>query len=419
MRKIIELLLILSQLLILSSCSILDPDAKRTRVTGERKKVFIAQSDYALSDEKKIIIKNESDIIPNKLFITAKRKIDAERSLGLTNKPLVFDNNKVISLDSKGTLTAYSLDLKKKFWNISIASKDNNFIAGKITQHKGIIYLTYGTNEIIAINGINGSEIWRQKLDDILRGRAKVVENTLFLHSAHNKIYALNKENGELLWKHEDADYTAMVFTDFSPIIEGDTVFFQVNSDEIVCLDKKDGSLQRLISPNAIHGRRLLEVHKNLPNHFFIDSGVAYSVSRDGKLYTIECESNKIIWSKKVNIATKFLVYKNNIYAITSNGELLALDKNDGSLVYAVDLISYLDKKENNHIRHKWTRPILYNDKILVSNYSGELMIFDAYSGKIIAKSKEKHLITSSPFLSVNYIYTISNNGFIYRYTYE
>jgi outer membrane protein assembly factor BamB len=192
-----------------------------------------------------------------------------------------------------------------------------------------------------------------------------------------------------------------------------------VNSDEIVCLDKKDGSLQRLISPNVIHGRRLLEVHKNLPNHFFIDSGIAYSVSRDGKLYAIECESSKIIWSKKVNIATKFLVYKNNIYAITSNGELLALDKNNGSLVYAVDLISYLDKKEDNRIRHKWTRPILYNDKILVSNYSGELMIFDAYSGKIIAKSKEKHLITSSPFLSENYIYTISNNGFIYRYTYE
>ncbi|CAK6538087.1 MAG: Outer membrane protein assembly factor BamB, contains PQQ-like beta-propeller repeat [Candidatus Midichloria mitochondrii] len=403
---------LLSFQLLLSSCSVFDPNYNKEKLPGKRQKVFISNNKEGTLGRKVALTKRCTSLQSlDKIKLLAQKKIDMFQTLGVTNKPLIT-KDKVIILTSKGRLLAYNLDLNKKLWNKSLSSSLTT--VGKIVEEDDILYVTYGINKLIAVDSQSGKEIWTAKFDDVVKGRSIIYGDKIFLHSAHNEIYALKKSDGTIIWRHIDTDHVQSTVADFAPVVYDKNVIFQVANNEIIALDIEKGTVSKIFVINNQYGFNRGETHKHIPNHFFIENNIIYATSKDGKFLAIDYKTQEELWQQEINSSAKFLVYGKLIYVITDKDELAVLNKKTGQIEYLVDLNSCI-KLKNNY--HKWTKPVIYNkNSILITSYDGYLLKFDIHSGKLLASIGDMEFVTSSPAVAGDYIYVVSNNGHIYKY---
>lgn len=398
-------------LLVITSCNFIDHDYDREALPGVRREIFISDTEEQKDNQKLIKRCSNLNALP-KIKLVAKRKIDAFQTIGITNKPLILQD-KIVILTSSGELIAYDLDLNKKLWIKELKKGDTKITVGKLAQEDGILYVTYGVNQLIAVDSSNGKEIWSTTFDDIVKGTPAIYQDKLFVHSSHNHVYALKKSNGKIIWRHVDADHLQSTFTDFSPMIYDNKVLFQVNNNELIALDINMGTVNKTFVINNQYGLKSNETQKHIPNHFFIKNGVIYANSKDGKLIAIDYKKQQQLWYKKINSSTKFFVYGNNIYTITNQDELAVINKRTGKMEYLIDLNSCA-KYKNTY--HKWTKPLIHGGRILVTSYDGFMLKFDLKTGELFAETGGMEFVTSSPAISDRNIFVISNNGNIYKY---
>ena len=397
-------------LLLATSCSVIDPEHNKEILPGVRQK-FFADGEEKDSHQKFIKKCSGTNTVP-KMKLIAQKKIDAFQTIGITNKPLIL-RDKVIILTSAGKLVAYDLNLDKELWSKELKKGDAKITVGKLAVEDNILYVTYGINKLTAFNSDDGKEVWTATLDDIVKGTPTVYRDKVFVHSSHNHIYALKKCNGKIIWRHVDADHIQSTFTDFSPVVYDNKVLFQIANNEIIVLDIDTGTVNKIFTINNQYGFKSNETQKYIPNHFFIENGVIFTNSKDGKLIAIDYKKQQELWHQKINSSSKFFLYGSTIYTITNQEELAAINKKTGKIECIIDLNS-CTKSKNTY--HRWTKPVIQDSTILVTSYDGFVLKFDLKTGRLLAEAGGMEFVTSSPAVYNRGIFIISNNGNIYKY---
>ena len=189
-------------LFLLSSCSIFDPNSNKVKLKGKRIDVIGYEDNEVLI--KKAIVDNGCQFIQNNPdFKSTSIKLDVLQSYGLDNN-IVIANDKIIDLTSYGELRAYSLDLKTKIWSHKINNANKMIFIGAMSYDNDNLYVSYGSNRIIAITLNDGKIKWSTTIDDIAKSPPLVHKGKIFVQTTSNHLYAINQTNGAILWRHSE-----------------------------------------------------------------------------------------------------------------------------------------------------------------------------------------------------------------------
>ncbi len=154
-----------------------------------------------------------------------------------------------------------------------------------------------------------------------------------------------------------------------------------------------------------------------------VRGGIAYYdnqivfVDGYGQIKLLNAETGDQIWSTKIEfpILSPPLIYRDNIYFISADNRIFALNLSDGYINWSFQTIT--ETKKNLFT----SSPVAFEDTIIVPFSNGELVAFIYDTGKPLWSENLSKIsmvsnfdikdISASPVISNNTIYSLSSNG--------
>ncbi len=249
--------------------------------------------------------------------------------------------------------------------NLSKFVKDNSFINNNTNNNGNINFeptfekkKTFKFSKIKQFNSIDTDILFIEN-NDILY--FNYIDNKIIATDTLSNIFSLNLDNGELNWKKDS----------LSPFNSN----IAIKNDKFVTVD----------FDNVIR---------------------CFSIVDGNELWNFKTENTFIKSQKKLSVIIK----DNIVYSLNNLGDLTALNINDGSLVWQTPTQS--NEIFLNAFSLKNSEMILNNETIYFSNNKNELFSIDTRTG--IVKWKQTVNSSLKPTISENYIFNISEEGYLF-----
>jgi len=319
---------------------------------------------------------------------------------------------KIFSASRHGDVFAIDASTGKEIWNIDLSdsnkeggffsSRPSALLAGGPIAGMNKIFLGSENGKIYALDEKTGALIWQASIKGEIITAPAFDSGILVVNSASGIMQAYNATNGEQIWKIEQ-DVPALTLRGISqPVIASGGVILGTGKGTInvYLLDKGQEGWATEIGEAT--GSTELERVIDVDSAPVIFGDKIYAISSRGNLAAIELKSGRVLWKRQYSSYRQIAVYQNTIYLTDLRGHVYALDRLNG-----IERWSNLTLTNRNT-----TGPAVLDDYVVVGDFEGYLHWLDQETGEIVAR----HVVDSSgihttPTVKDNIIYSQSRDG--------
>ena len=334
------------------------------------------------------------------------------KKLPLTAQPIVIDG-KIFALDTESKLSAFNVQSGKQIWNIDVSDPDEGdaVISGGIAYASGVIYVTSGFDEVLAVQPNNGKILWRQNIPAPSRAAPTIMDGRVFVNTLDNRLIALNAVDGTQLWEYQALSETAGLVGAASPAADNTVVVPAFSSGEISALRVENGSVawsDNLANLKRIGGLAGLSDIKALP---VIDKGIVLAVSFSGRMVAIDARTGSRLWQREIGSANTPWVAGNHVFVLTTENQLIALGRETGTIRWVINL-----KRVEDGENVIYTGPILAGGRLILAGSEGRVLELNPESGAVIRQWDAGNTISISPVIAGGTLYVLSDDGTLTAY---
>ena len=295
----------------------------------------------------------------------------------------IIDKSSLIIMDKNGQIKKYKN--KNIIWSNSYGGskhKKKTFLNGGLCYDQDIIFASYGSNIIRAINANTGDLIWETKLNDITRSFPLAVKDKIIVQAVNNSLYAINKKNGNVIWHHFRDDHDVKILYVTSPVVYKDLLILQ-HKYGISIIDSSSG-VEKIFQEYKYYPQ-----HDNKINGIFqteiIDNFLIF-YDLNGYLNKYDLNKNTFLWQKHYKINRPIIVTNKNIFALDEKDKLMKINFLDGETIWSKDLKELIG---NKYTKSYWNYPISFDNKIYLLKKTGHLLIIDEKNGEKLSFAKK------------------------------
>ena len=294
---------------------------------------------------------------------------------------------------------------------------------------------------IVAVNRENGQILWRFPVVGGVEGGAAVIKDKVFFGGNDGYFYSVSVSTGLMLWKTP-----ARAETLSAPVVEDGLVYFLTGNNVLYALDATDGrevwlysrvdsqnlSIRGASSPLVKNGVLFLgfsdgylvaldarsgglrwEIALNKNKRFrdvdsapVVDGEYLYVTGYDSHLYCVNLQSGDLVWKSEPGGFGSVLIKGDFLFYASSNGQVLGLNKKDGSQVWKYQLSEGIA-----------TAPVLFGDHVVFGESNGALKVLRFKDGVGIGTMSPGHGIFSPIAVDQekNELYFSSNSALLYK----
>ena len=241
---------------------------------------------------------------------------------------------------TSGIGNIYALDFKSgnEIWKKNILTQ----ISSPPVVSNNKIFITTDDNQLVVLDTLNGDEIWSHSgnIEDvsIIGGVNPAIKNGIvYVTYSSGEIYALNENNGTIQW-YDNIGGSGILSDGLITDIQSPPVIF----DEELYVSSFSGTFAAF---NAISGERIWELNLPTINPIIIAGKYIYLLDTNNKLYCIEKKAGKIIWV--VQLKQKFddkdivwvgpILTSNRLIFASSEGKIISLSPYNGKMLSLVN----------------------------------------------------------------------------------
>lgn len=296
---------------------------------------------------------------------------------------------------------------------------------------------------LVQPHSLTGNLAWSRKFAPIFSSAVAGL-GMVYIASTDGYLYALSQSSGAMIWRAQVGNY----LTDSTPALEGQTLFVAARGTTIEALNARTGALywtfaitERIEAPPLVVGSRVLMVSRttlwtldatkgNLLWKFhrgvvgWPSSGspavagniVYFGLGSDTHLWALDLTSGRIIWSFDTGdrITSAPLVSGGTLYIATWHGEIFALDRAHGTMLW---LYTLNGKARQSLVDGVGGSMALAGGKLYVGDYRGALLCLDGQHGHLLWRFATGGQILATPVVASGFIYIGSDDGNFYALT--
>ena len=242
---------------------------------------------------------------------TGEERWSFDATTAVQASPLIVDQVVYIATDH----SLYALDLASGELQWEAQTGDEGAYMGAPAYEDGIIYTT-GGKYLLAVNGSDGTELWRIQKEEQYTALA-VAAQTIYVGNFDGNFYAYDQNTGEEKWKFEGGG----IFW-AGPAVQGNTVYTG-NDDTVYALDAQTG--EELWS---FKGGSESVSEPTVSDGVVYVSDSAHEFPRGPRhLYALDAQSGEELWSFEATAT--FLpapALGEGVIFVTTTGDVYALE---------------------------------------------------------------------------------------------
>jgi len=353
-------------------------------------------------------------------------ELDWSRSIGSgssSSKRLIVDpivaKGRIYTMDTSYVVSCFDFETGDLIWDVDVSQSDwtGMSLGGGISFEDDIIFVTTAIGDVVALNFETGQEIWRTSLHYPTRAAPTVSEGKVFVLTLNNTLEVLNGKTGEKIWSHAGATEIAGILGSASPAVRDGIVVVPYSSGEIVGLRAETGEIlwaDNLVSLRQTEGLKGLA---HIRAHPVIDEQHVYAISHSGRMVALNLETGERLWEQEIGGISAPAVAGNFLFVISSQGELICLEKVTGKVKWVKILSDFVavPKSEDKPIKPQihWIGPLLTQNALLVTGSNYETLQISPQTGDLmgVIYSGEKVLIP--PIIANKTLIFVTDNGYL------
>ena len=304
----------------------------------------------------------------------------------------IIQNGVIYALDASFKMSAVQETDGKIIWQKQLpVSKDMGLASIGLTSDSQRIYAVSGDGVVYALDTA-GNIKWQKNTNAILRSSPTLADGILYLLSGNNELFAINGTTGEEVWTYRNMDTSTNLFGMGQPAVSKGVVVVPFSNGEIIAFDAKTGMM--LWSDILLSSRRFNQIEEisHVLASPVIDGDTVYLVGNAQKTGAFDLKTGEIKFMQNIGGQNTPVINGNALFMITKRNTLTALDKETGLLIWETPL----ETKEPKNVY--WSGPVLANGRLIVVSNKGDIYLFDAVSGQIKEQLKEES-IRNKPIL--------------------
>jgi len=339
---------------------------------------------------------------------------DDEERLNAT--PVVADG-KVFTIDAHSRVSAFAAKDGDLVWDVELEPEDDDdaHIGGGLAYEAGMLFVTTGFAEAIALDANTGKLVWRKNLGAPMRAAPTARGGRLFVVTMNNQLFALNAKTGETLWQHRGLPQIASVLGGASPAVDKGVVVVPYTSGELIALKVENG---RVLWQDALTAARRTDVLSNLAGirgHPVIDRDLVIAISNGAVMTAIDIRTGQRIWTNEIAGIETPWVAGDYIFVLTTDSELAAVSRKTGKVHWVRGLPRFEDP-EDKEDPIVWTGPVLAGDRLIVAGSSEEALAISPYNGRLLGVVEMPDGVTVAPVVANGSVYFLANGAELVAY---
>ncbi|MBT3790909.1 MAG: PQQ-binding-like beta-propeller repeat protein [Alphaproteobacteria bacterium] len=337
---------------------------------------------------------------------------DVER---LTATP-IYAAGQVFALDARSNVSAYDGGTGERYWryNLTPTSEERGALGGGLGFDNGVLYVTTGYGDVIAMEPDTGAIIWTRSIGSPLRGAPTIDQGRVYVVSIDNKLHALDAGDGSIVWQHVGIVESAGLIGSASPAVQGDLVIVAYSSGELFALRRSNGRVAWVDSLSGRGRRTALAQLGDITGSPVIDRGRVYAVSHGGRMVAIDLRTGVRIWDQAIASVQTPWVAGDFVFVTTVESQVLALSRNDGRVRWVRKLARHVDEDRQELVN--WTGPVLVGDRLITVSSQGVALAISPYTGEVNGQLELSDPVSMSPIVANQTLYFLTDEAELLAY---
>lgn len=235
-------------------------------------------------------------------------------------------NDRLFFGGSDGNFYGVSLRDGKILW--TYPTKAENLSAPILDSETGTVYFLSGNNVVYALDGESGKQIWTYSRQDTnnfsIRGGTKpaLKNGLLYVGFSEGSLIAFNARSGSPVWEAQLNKNKKFKDIDSTPVLDGNYLYVAGYDDRLYCLDANKGDIIWKIEGGSYSG-------------ITMDADRIYYPTSQGEVWALQKNNGAKIWTYKLRegLATGVRIYKGLAVFGESQGSLVFLDLRTGKKI--------------------------------------------------------------------------------------
>ncbi|NRB71130.1 MAG: outer membrane protein assembly factor BamB [Xanthomonadales bacterium] len=276
--------------------------------------------------------------------------------------------------DYKGRLTSIDAADGAERWELDT---ELSFSGGPGLTGELVIMGTEN-GEVHAFQRDSGTPVWIARVSSEVLAPPTAADGIVVVRSIDGRVFGLNASNGRRLWVYDRSVPLLTLRGNATPVIRAGIVYLGYDSGEVVALRLEDGSLLWEEAIATPEGRSELDRLADVDGAMALVASDLLVSSYKSRLSSVAADSGRLLWFKDIASATGVTVYRTNLATSDREGNVWMLDRRNGSTLWRQDALA----------NRGLTRPVFYDDFVVVGDYEGYLHWLRVADGNFVARTK-------------------------------
>ena len=271
-----------------------------------------------------------------------------------------------------GSISLIDLSKNKIIWIYKHSKKINSGVSYGDSK----IFFVDNEGYLIALSN-NGELEWKSFVGEVFSPPLHI-NNGVVVKTSFNKFFCLNSIDGSLRWEYV-SPHSPLPKRSWAELTLSDEILFSgASGGKVIALNSNTGSLLWESSFSPAKGSSELQRSNDTTSKVLADESVIYAISSQGNVAAIAKVDGVTLWSRALSSFNGMSLYENQLIITHNSGSVYALDKNTNKVMWRNNDLSGRDV----------SRPFIYNNLVVVSDYEGFIHFFDLGSGLTKARIK-------------------------------
>lgn len=343
-----------------------------------------------------------------------------KRRKPLSIQPIVADE-RIFTLDASAKLSAFHTSNGKKLWSVNLVPKDEEeigTIGGGLAFADGLLFVSSGYQQLLAIDPDNGKTVWKQKTTSPTRSAPAVLSGRVLVITLDNQIQAFNATDGEPLWNHSGVQETTNLLGSSSPAIDKNITIAALSSGEILALRSENGQVLWQDNLSSLRKYGALPGISDIRGLPVIDRGIIYIIGSSGRMLALDEHTGRRLWQKEIGGAETPWPAGDTIFTLTSNQQMVALGRHSGQIYWVSQLPTFV-KQDNPDTSLVWTGPVMAGNRLILASNRGHILFLDPFTGETKDTIKFSDGTVIPPVVADDTLYILTQDADLIAYSAE
>lgn len=332
------------------------------------------------------------------------------RGEALLNPPIVH-SGRVFAVNTKGEVTALDAVSGKRLWEVALPFKKSSEakVTGGLAVLGNLLFATTGDGQVFALTASDGKQAWKTDLAVPLRAAPTVEGERVFVTSHDNRLFALNALDGALVWTHSGMEEKLSLLASPAPAVANGAVAVPYSSGEVYVLRASDGRyIWHDSLTSSFSGQDPESTVSAIAAPPVIADGLVYVVGLNGGLSAYGLANGQRFWRVDVLTSQMPIVAGMQMFALTEKGEMVALNRRDGSIRWVSDLTAGLPDAKNPRY---WSGPVLAGGRLIATSSDGYAVSIKPETGEKLTQTNLNEPVTLPPVVADGGLYFLTDSG--------